>query len=238
MRPRRLLAALLLCAPLLVVLLVVPSSSTATASTAHPTQDRCRAGRVALTFDDGPSPTATPALVRLLQRLDVPATFFMVGTRVEAHPDVARLVADAGFTVGNHTWDHTDLTGLDRRAIRREVGRTHRALLAAGVTPSPYVRPPYGAADDRVRRLLDRLGVATAFWTVDSEDWTGLTSRRITRRVVGQVESRGRRGSVVLQHDGTPTAPTMLAALPGEVRRLRRAGFCFVDLDEADPGTY
>lgn len=218
-------------------LLALPAPD-ATASVTHATQDRCRSGRVALTFDDGPSPTWTPQLVRLLERLDVPAAFFMVGTRVEAHPEVVRQVADAGFTIGNHTWDHTDLTTLRRGEIRAQLRRTDRALRAAGVTPSPYVRPPYGAADDRVRRLLDRFGVETAFWTVDSEDWTGLTPRQMRRKVVAGVESRSRSGSVVLHHDGAESAPAMLAALPREVRRLERDGYCFVELADADPGTY
>lgn len=180
----------------------------------------------------------TPRLVRLLLELDVPATFFMVGSSVAAHPDIARAVAEAGFTVGNHTWDHTDLTTLRRREVRAELGRTRRALRAAGVTPSPFVRPPYGAADARVRDLLDRLGVASAYWTVDSEDWTGLTPRQVRRRVVAGVEARGRAGSVVLHHDGVEHSPRMLAALPREVARLRADGYCFVDLDEADPGSY
>jgi peptidoglycan/xylan/chitin deacetylase (PgdA/CDA1 family) len=213
---------------------VVPSADAVT----HLTQDRCRSGRVALTFDDGPSPTITPRLVRLLQRLDVPATFFVVGWRVAAYPEVVRAIDAAGFTIGNHTWDHPDLTTLPRREIRRQVFRTRRALLDAGVVPSTLVRPPYGAADDRVRRILADLRLVPAFWTVDSLDWDGRPARRIRRGTVARVLDRGRSGSVVLHHDGVTNAPAMLAALPREVARLRAEGLCFVPLVDADPGTW
>lgn len=228
--------AVLVTAVALLVTALPAVSSAAPSGLTHVTQDRCRSGRVVLTFDDGPDPVVTPRLVRLLRALDVPAAFFMVGERVAAHPDVARAVADAGFEVGNHTWDHPDLTTLGRREVRRQLTRTDRALRAAGVVPSAGVRPPYGAADTRVRRLLDRLGVATEYWTVDSEDWTGLSPRRLVRRVVTGVEERGRAGSVVLHHDGAADATGTLRAVPREVRRLQAAGFCFVPLAEADPG--
>lgn len=231
------LPRILLVASLLVTSLLLVPTDAATASITHLTQDRCRSGRVALTFDDGPSAT-TPGVVRVLQDKDVPATFFMIGSKVAAHPEVARLVAGAGFGIGNHTWDHADLTDLTRREIRAELARTRRALRDAGVTPGPFVRPPYGAADDRVRAILDRMGVRKAFWTVDSEDWTGLTPRQIRRRTVSLVEDRGRRGSVVLHHDGVDNSAATLAALPREIDRLRADGYCFVDLDDADPGTY
>lgn len=232
------LPRIVLAVSLLLTTLLVAPSDNASASITHLTQDRCRSGRVALTFDDGPSPTVTPAIVRVLQDRDVPAAFFMIGTKVAAHPEVARLVADAGFTIGNHTWDHADLTDLSRREIRSELARTRWALRDAGVAPSAYVRPPYGAADDRVRAILARMGVQAAYWTVDSEDWTGLAPRQIRRRTVALVEDRGRRGSVVLHHDGVDNSSATLAGLPREIDRLRRDGYCFVPLDRADPGTF
>lgn len=224
------------------VTLAVPTASSGTTpivTTARTVPlESCRAGRVALTFDDGPSPTVTPRLVALLTRLDVPATFFMVGSRVAAYPDVARQVADAGFTIGNHTWDHADLTSLSDREVKREIRRTRRALKSAGITPSSFVRPPYGAADTRVRDLIRSMRLTPAFWTVDSRDWDGLSKRDIRRTTVAQVRDRGHRGSVVLHHDGVANSPATLAALPREIGRLRRDGYCFVDLATAPAGTW
>lgn len=193
----------------------------------------CSAGRVALTFDDGPSATVSAPLTRLLRRLDVPATFFMVGSRVDAAPEVARLVARRGFTIGDHTYAHTDLTTLDDHGIRAGLTAMRRALQRAGVPHlSTFVRPPYGATDPRVERVIRGMGLTSVLWNVDSEDWTGIATPRIVHDVVSQVVAHGRAGSVVLQHDGVTNSPATLAAVPREVRVLRHRGFCFVALDE------
>ena len=194
----------------------------------------CSRGLVALTFDDGPLSTVTPRLVRLLTRLDVPATFFMVGDRVAAHPDLVRTVDRAGFAIGNHTWAHTDLTTQTPRRARHALAATGRALIDAGVQPTDLARPPYGAVNDEVRRVIASLGLVPALWTIDSRDWTGLTPRQITKRVIGAVEPH--RSNVVLQHDGVTNSPATLEALPDEVATLQERGYCFAPLGEdGDP---
>ena len=199
---------------------------------AAPGRDRpvtpCSRGLVALTFDDGPSPTVTPRLVRLLDRRGVPATFFMVGTRVDADPELARSVSDAGFEIGNHTWEHADLTGQTGAEIRHALQRTRHALVEAGVPAPTLARPPYGAVDDRVRRVLEATGYVPVLWTIDSRDWNGGTPRQIARRVVSGVQPH--RPNVVLQHDGVTHSPATLRAIPREVRTLRERGYCFAAL--------
>ncbi|GAA4117893.1 hypothetical protein GCM10022215_18980 [Nocardioides fonticola] len=194
----------------------------------------CRAGNVALTFDDGPSTSVTAALTRELLKLHVPATFFMVGSRIDAAPEVARLVARRGFTIGNHTYAHRDLTTQTDDDIRAGLIATSRALRRAGVREhSAFVRPPYGATDARVARVLRGMGLTSVLWDVDSRDWAGRSTTMIARSVIAQVRARGRAGSVVLQHDGVTNSPATLAAVPHEVHALRRLGFCFVGLDAA-----
>jgi peptidoglycan/xylan/chitin deacetylase (PgdA/CDA1 family) len=189
---------------------------------------------VALTFDDGPLDSVTPRMVRLLTRLEVPATFFMIGNRVAGHPELARLVDRASFAIGNHTWAHADLTSQTRARSRRALVATRRALLDAGVQPTGLARPPYGAVDDRVRRTMSALGLTPTLWTIDSHDWTGLTPRQIARSVVGDV--RPHRTNVVLHHDGVTNSPATLKALPEEVETLRQRGYCFAGLDASgDP---
>ena len=131
----------------------------------------CRSGHVSLTFDDGPVPTVTPTLVRTLQRLHVPATFFMLGYRVAASPSTARLVARSGFLVGNHTWAHEQLTTLTDHQVRHTLLRTQHALHRAGVVTTPLVRPPYGETDARVGKVEAGLGLSEVLWTVDPRDW-------------------------------------------------------------------
>lgn len=188
----------------------------------------CSRGLVALTFDDGPSTTVTARMVRLLTRLEVPATFFMVGTRVADHPELARLVAEAGFAIGNHTWEHTDLTEQTSPEIRRALQRTRHALVEAGVPAPTLARPPYGAVDDRVRGVLDAAGYTAVLWTVDSRDWADGTPRQIADRVLAGVHPH--RTNVVLQHDGVTRSPLTLRALPREITTLRKRGYCLAAL--------
>ncbi|MGY2704193.1 MULTISPECIES: polysaccharide deacetylase family protein [unclassified Nocardioides] len=217
---RLVLVALLVA---LVAAVLVPAP--ATAAPARP----CSRGLVALTFDDGPLASVTPRVVRLLVRLDVPATFFMVGDRVAAHPELVRLVDRAGFAIGNHTWAHTDLTTQTPAEARHALVTTRHALLDAGVQPTDLARPPYGAVDDRVRRVMAGLGLVPTLWTIDSRDWTGLSPRRIANGVVGHV--RRHRINVVLQHDGVTNSPATVRALPHEIATLQQRGYCFASLD-------
>jgi len=222
---RRVLVVGLLLAALL------PMATAAPVGAAPGHRDRavpCSRGLVALTFDDGPSVTVTPKLVRRLQRERVPATFFMIGQHVEAHPEIVRLVGEAGFAIGNHTWAHDDLTELTGSQIRASIRSTRRALVRAGVVPTALARPPYGAMDARVRQVLERLGYSPVLWSIDPRDWAGASTPQIEARVLGAV--RPHRTNVVLQHDGVTNSPATLRAISTEIRRLRRRGFCFADL--------
>lgn len=227
MRRRTMLASVLAGAVAAALVLTGAPQAVGAPRRDHPVRP-CSRGLVVLTFDDGPSATVTPRMVRLLSRRGVPATFFMVGSRVAAHPELARLVADAGLAIGNHTWEHTDLTEQSGSQIRRALQRTRHALVEAG-TPAPtLVRPPYGAVDDRVRRVLHAAGYTPVVWTIDSRDWAGGTPREIADRVLAAM--RPHRTNVVLQHDGVTRSPLTLRALPREIRTLRERGYCFADL--------
>jgi peptidoglycan/xylan/chitin deacetylase (PgdA/CDA1 family) len=189
----------------------------------------CAAGLVALTFDDGPARGVTRRLLRTLVDRHVPATFFMVGSRVQSSPRSARRVARAGFTIGNHTWSHRELTRLSDRAIRRELRRTARELRRDHITPSTLMRPPYGAIDARVRRDVHDLRLVPVLWNVDSNDWRGGSTRQIADSILGQLQRH--RDNIVLQHDGVRNSPASIAAVPRVVREARRRGYCFGSLD-------
>lgn len=218
---------------------VLPAGSTGPAAAApvpadpapaDPAPARRCTGRVALTFDDGPAPRVTPALLRELRRLGVPATFFMIGERVAASPATARLVQRSGFGIGNHTWSHPDLRTLTPRQVRRELARTHQALREAGVTPSDLARPPYGALDPAARRALRAEGLVPVLWTIDSRDWADGTAHQIARRVLRALRPGD---NVVLQHDGVARSPISVAAVREVVRAARQRGYCFTGLDRS-----
>jgi peptidoglycan/xylan/chitin deacetylase (PgdA/CDA1 family) len=188
----------------------------------------CSTGLVALTFDDGPARGLTAELVGILEDRHVPATFFMVGSRVRTAPRIARLVARAGFTIGNHTWSHPQLTRLSDRAVRHEIRSTAHELRVTGIRPGTLMRPPYGAIDVRVRADVHDLGLVPVLWNVDSDDWKGGSARRIAASILRQL--RPHRSNIVLQHDGITNSPASVAAVPLVIRAARHRGHCFAGL--------
>lgn len=191
----------------------------------------CSAGLVALTFDDGPSRTATPRLVRVLDDLRVPATFFMVGERVDSAPLVARRVARHGYAVGNHSYRHRLMTTQSSAEIRATLQATDRELRAAGVTPTRLMRPPYGGMDARVESVVRDAGYTPVMWDVDSRDWEGDSAGVIADRILARL--RPGRSNVVLQHDGIRNSPASIDAVPQVVRTAKRRGYCFAGLNAA-----
>lgn len=188
----------------------------------------CRSGLIALTFDDGPSSSVTPGLVRTLRRLEVPATFFMVGSRVRSAPEVARKVQSAGFQIANHTWSHRQLTALPDRVVRGELVRTRHEFRSQRIVPSGLMRPPYGATNRRVGKDIRALGLVPVLWTIDSMDWSGGGPAQIASRVLGALHRKGT--NIVLQHDGVTNSPNSVKAVPKIVAGARRRGYCFANL--------
>lgn len=188
---------------------------------------RCR-GRVALTFDDGPVPGTTRRLIRILKEAEVPATFFVVGRRVHQHPELVREIEEAGFAIGNHSWAHRQMTAQSDGQLRRTLHTTNQALLRAGVRPTRLMRPPYGAINARVRRVVTRAGYVPVLWSVDSRDWAGGSSKQIARRILRGLH---RGSNVVLQHDGVSRSAISVAAVAQVIRVARQRGFCFAALD-------
>lgn len=188
----------------------------------------CRAGLIALTFDDGPSRTVTPTLVQILLDRRVPATFFMVGSRVATAPGVARLVQRSGFVIGNHTWSHRPLTTLSDPAIRHELRSTRREFRAEGIVPTTLMRPPYGDINRRVRRDVRGLDLVPVLWTIDSRDWAGGSARQIAGTILAHL--RRHASNIVLQHDGVANSPASVRAVRFVVREARSRGYCFTHL--------
>lgn len=186
-------------------------------------------GKVALTFDDGPSRRSTHRLVQVLRRNEVPATFFMVGQRVAADPATALEVERAGFLTANHSWAHQDMRRQSYREVRRSLRATRRAMRAAGLHPTDLMRPPYGALAGPARRAIRDAGYVSVMWTDDSLDWKSGSARQIARRIIAGLHP-GR--NIVLQHDGVDRSPISVAAVDRVVRVAKRRGYCFTALDE------
>jgi peptidoglycan-N-acetylglucosamine deacetylase len=148
---------------------------------------------VALTYDDGPN-AQTTRLLEILDKHDVPATFFQQGGYVASNPHIAASVAAAGHSIGNHTMTHPYLTQLSADGIVREVQGTQTAIeQAAGVTPA-FLRPPYGATNATVSALV---GLPQISWDVDSQDWQSRNKDIFIPRIMSLVKP----GSIILLHD-------------------------------------
>lgn len=220
MRLARVSAAL--CCGLLLAATVVAASQNAASAAA------CASGQVAMTFDDGPDGTLTPRFLTLLRDRRVPATFFVIGENVRAHPAVTRRTSALGFTIGNQTYSHENLTRLSDAGIRSTLRRTREAIVSAGARPSSLMRPPYGAINDRVRSVVGGMGLVPVLWTVDPRDWDGRSASAIVSSTLGQLRP-GRR-NIVLLHDGVRNSRQTLLALPAIIRGVRARGYCFVGL--------
>jgi peptidoglycan/xylan/chitin deacetylase (PgdA/CDA1 family) len=152
---------------------------------------------VALTFDDGPSPF-TDRLLRVLADNDAKATFFLIGNKVALNPDGAKRIADAGMEIGNHTWEHPNMTTIAVEEIPRQLSAASAAIAAAtGQSPRLY-RPPGGLSNDAVRAEAARQGLAEILWDVVPFDWINDSNTAATEYML---KTQIKPGSLVDMHD-------------------------------------
>jgi peptidoglycan/xylan/chitin deacetylase (PgdA/CDA1 family) len=183
---------------------------------------------VALTFDDGPTPYSSPAILSFLEQSHTPATFFVLGQYAKAYPYLIRREAADGFAIGVHTWDHPDMQLLSVSARAYQFGATIQQLhtdLGSGFCAWLW-RPPYGAVDSAIVAQADAFGLTTIYWDVDPADW----SRPGTMVIVNRVLSQVRPGSIILLHDGPAAREQTAAALPYILAGLRSRGLVPVTL--------
>lgn len=185
-----------------------------------PTEDKV----VALTFDDGPKSTLTKILA-ILKEKEVPATFFMLGSRVMKKPDLARKIAEAGCEAANHTWGHENLKKLSEGNVYWQIEACTVAFEARKVEFRPYVRPPYGNWDEEVQAVCARLNYDIVLWNSDSRDWEYSSPKTVLDRALKGVGP----GSIVLFHDGPAVT---LKVLPKFIDEVRARGYRFVLLSE------
>lgn len=191
---------------------------------------RCRARRagrrVALTFDDGPDPQRTPAVLDLLARQGVRATFFVVGARAEAHPELVRRMVAEGHVVGNHSYTHSwrfPLRSLGR--TMEELCRTGEVLHRITGRQPRLFRPPFGVTNPTIARAVRRLGLDPVGWSIRSLDTMGQSPERVAARILRRLHP----GAVILLHDRCAGSERLVGLL---VEGLRSRGLEPVTLPE------
>lgn len=148
---------------------------------------------IALTFDDGPG-EYTEELLNCLVENNAKATFFMLGQNVEAYPEIAKKVSDAGMELGNHSYSHPDLVTIGAEAAAQQVSNTDAALKAATGFEATVMRPPGGSFNDSVKAAIDH---PLIIWSIDTRDWATKSEDQTYQVVMDNAQD----GSVVLMHD-------------------------------------
>ncbi|MEV0154008.1 polysaccharide deacetylase family protein [Micromonospora sp. NPDC050686] len=192
------------------------------------------AGRVALTFDDGPDPESTPWFLAVLAEHSVRATFFVLGSMLDRSPQLGRRIADAGHEVAVHGWDHHNLLLRGPVATWRDLVRTRDLVTRVTGRAPRYFRPPYGVLTGSALFAARRLDLRPVLWTCWGRDWTRTAT---SATVYDTVRAGLGSGGTVLLHDSDCTsAPgawrSSLGALPRLLAECRRQGWSVGPLGE------
>lgn len=176
---------------------------------------------IALTFDDGPNYN-TSKVIDVLNKYDIRATFFVLGSRAINNKNILKKMADSGMEIGNHTYNHLLLTKYDENKIRSEIEDTSEVIYSATKKRTKLLRPSYGSVNNKIKKVAN---MPIIIWDIDTLDWKYHNSKRITSRVVNKV----RDGDIILMHD---IYSASLNALSNIIPILQDNGYEFVTIDE------
>lgn len=194
------------------------SEKVAAVSTLSPTSvisptPKPRSKAVALTFDDGPSTVNTPKVLETLKKYNAHATFFVVGNRVAAGADVLKQAVAQGNEIGNHSWDHSNLSRKNMTFVNSQYDRTAKLVQKLSGFKIAFLRPPYGAISDKMRKKLKHPMI---LWNVDTLDWKTRNAKSVYKYVKRHVSD----GDIILMHDIHPsTAEALKKVVPWLVKQ-------------------
>lgn len=177
---------------------------------------------IALTFDDGPSWKYTPILLDGLKERGVHATFFLMGKNIEGEEDIVKRMSEEGHLIGNHSYEHIQLTKAGAKAVCEAVEHTQEQIEAITGKRPEYIRPPYG---DWNEELEEEIGMTPVLWSLDSLDWKLKDTGKIIHQVLKDVKD----GDIILLHDIFPSSVEAALEL---IDILQKEGYVFVTADE------
>jgi peptidoglycan/xylan/chitin deacetylase (PgdA/CDA1 family) len=197
--------------------------------------------RVALTFDDGPSPIYTPRILNVLKKNNVKATFFVLGKCVKLFPDVLRRIYADGHLIGNHTYHHKRLTTISPKEIEKEVRDTEKLIKEVicennpncDFEPPKFMRPPYGAKNAKVKEVVKSMGYKLVLWNTGSDDCYIVNHKLGFHKIVETIFSQKRRyKEIVLMHDSGGNRTYDVQALSYIIQEYKKRNYEFVTVDE------
>lgn len=197
--------------------------------------------RVAITFDDGPSPIWTPQILYELKKARIPATFFMIGHHVRKYPEVARRVAIEGHEIGNHGYAHSVIFYYTPEELEEEIKYTEHVIRETTGQTTSYFRPPKAWITSIEKEKIKSMGYRVVLWSVNSKDWVTFNASFIVKYIMSRIKS----GDIILFHDSGSVFKTeggnrreTVAAIPLLSKALKDRGFEFVTvgklLDESE----
>ena len=188
--------------------------------------------RVALTFDDGPDPRFSNDVLDVLKQYNVPATFFVLGSKAVANPEIVKRMQNEGHVIGNHTYAHPNLVEeSDLGTLEREVTRTEDALNDIIGYRTKLFRPPYGFLYNELVEKLGEMNYYVIAWSVDSLDWQEDPPEVIASKVVDNIHP----GAIILMHDGAELdedRTNTIKSLHQIIPKLQEQGYEFVTVPE------
>lgn len=149
---------------------------------------------IAITFDDGPHPVNTKRVIKMFEKYNGKATFFMLGSLVEKYPEIVKEVYREGFEIANHSWSHVNLKKSSQATIHKEIHQTQDLIFSLIGQEPKYLRPPYGAYNDMVKKESE---MQMILWTVDTQDWKNRDASIVKQRIIEGASD----GAIILLHD-------------------------------------
>ncbi len=185
---------------------------------------------IALTFDDGPHPTYTTKILDILAEHNAKATFFVLGIYAKKYPHIIRRQIAEGHEVVIHSWAHGNYTQMSTAAVAKDIARCQKLLHSLSDEPVAlrWVRPPYGAKNAAVERIIAQAGCQVAMWSVDAADWRQPGGNALYQHVMSHAHS----GAVVLMHDGPAHREGTVKALRRIIPGLQKRGYQLVTMSQ------
>ncbi|MDZ7261116.1 MAG: polysaccharide deacetylase family protein [candidate division KSB1 bacterium] len=164
-----------------------------------------------MTFDDGPHPEYTPAVLDILKDFKAKATFFLIGSRALQYPQLVRRIAEEGHLVGSHSFSHEKLIFKSISFMRQDIARSWEVVQRILRKSPRYFRPPYGLFDPRVLKVCNEMGCTLVMWNFMSHDYRdGITREQI----IWNIETSVGNGTILVFHDGHRNSWKTLDVLP------------------------